>query len=71
MRLSISELMSNLEMGGVRDNESGEKWEKKRQEDYDRTDDFIDDTELAWEQQALVAKDGFFNVLRAGREASY
>ena len=25
-----------------------------------REDDFIDDTELAWEQQALMAKDGFF-----------
>ena len=23
-------------------------------------DDFIDDTELAWEEQAAVAKDGFF-----------
>lgn len=33
---------------------------KRKQEDYDKEDDFIDDTELAWEQQALMAKDGFF-----------
>ena len=36
------------------------KRRKKRQEEYDKDDDFIDDTELAWEQQALMAKDGFF-----------
>lgn len=33
---------------------------KRKVEDYDRNDDFIDDTEMAWEQQALMAKDGFF-----------
>jgi len=40
----------------------GEKKRRRRRkvEDYDRTDDFIDDTELAWEEQALMAKDGFF-----------
>lgn len=33
---------------------------RRKVEDYDRNDDFIDDTEMAWEQQALMAKDGFF-----------
>ena len=33
---------------------------RRKVEDYDRNDEFIDDTELAWEQQALMAKDGFF-----------
>ena len=27
---------------------------------YDKDDDFVDDTELAWEEQAAVSKDGFF-----------
>jgi hypothetical protein len=41
---------------------TGEKKRRRRRkvEDYDRTDDFIDDTEMAWEEQALMAKDGFF-----------
>jgi hypothetical protein len=42
----------------------GEDEPKKRRrrkvEDYDKEDDFIDDTELAWEEGAAVAKDGFF-----------
>jgi len=33
---------------------------RRRAEDYDRSDDFIDDTELLWEESALMAKDGFF-----------
>ncbi|KAF1817660.1 hypothetical protein P152DRAFT_470058 [Eremomyces bilateralis CBS 781.70] len=33
---------------------------KRKTEDYDRNDDFIDDTEMAWQEQALMAKDGFF-----------
>jgi len=50
---------SNVEMGGM---ESGEKPKKRRAkvDVYDQTDDFIDDTELAWEAGAAVAKDGFF-----------
>ncbi|KIV99874.1 uncharacterized protein PV09_08541 [Verruconis gallopava] len=36
------------------------KRRKRKAEDYDRTDDFIDDTEMAWEESALMAKDGFF-----------
>lgn len=65
MSVDLSENESNVEMGGMDDEtsarENGNKKRRKRkQEDYDKEDDFIDDTELAWEQQALMAKDGFF-----------
>ncbi|KAH6637476.1 hypothetical protein C7974DRAFT_141960 [Boeremia exigua] len=64
MSVDLSENESNVEMGGMDDNasntENGKKRRKRKQEDYDKEDDFIDDTELAWEQQALMAKDGFF-----------
>jgi len=36
------------------------KRRRRRVEEYDRSDDFIDDTELLWEESALMAKDGFF-----------
>ncbi|GAM84925.1 hypothetical protein ANO11243_029270 [Dothideomycetidae sp. 11243] len=62
---------SNMEMGGMGDDRStagegppdGDKQRKRRKrkaEDYDKEDDFIDDTELAWQESAAVAKDGFF-----------
>lgn len=66
---------SNAEGGGVNGNkdlrrsegegneQSGVKRRKKRtmKEDmYDKEDDFIDDTELAFEEQAAATKDGFF-----------
>jgi hypothetical protein len=58
---------SNMEMGGMDDEgkstaADGEKPRKRRKkvEEYDKEDDFIDDTELAWQEQAAVAKDGFF-----------
>ncbi|ORY09729.1 hypothetical protein BCR34DRAFT_463150, partial [Clohesyomyces aquaticus] len=64
MSLDLSEPESNVEMGGMDDEGSAgnvtKKKRKRKQEDYDKEDDFIDDTELAWEQQALMAKDGFF-----------
>lgn len=64
MSVDLSENESNVEMGGMDDEtsalENGKKRRKRKQEDYDKEDDFIDDTELAWEQQALMAKDGFF-----------
>ncbi len=65
MSVDLSENESNVDMGGMDDDtsarENGNKKRRKRkQEDYDKEDDFIDDTELAWEQQALMAKDGFF-----------
>jgi len=33
---------------------------RKKAEEYDQDDDFVDDSELAWEQQASVSKDGYF-----------
>ncbi|SMQ55026.1 unnamed protein product [Zymoseptoria tritici ST99CH_3D7] len=58
---------SNVEMGGVEENEAprlnkdGKPVRKRKKvEEYDKEDDFIDDTELAWQEQAAVAKDGFF-----------
>jgi len=56
---------SNVEMGGMDDEKSGTGEAPKRKkrtvrEEYDKEDDFIDDTELAWQEQAAVAKDGFF-----------
>jgi hypothetical protein len=65
MSVDLSENESNVEMGGMDDETSarengGKKKRRRKQEDYDKEDDFIDDTELAWEQQALMAKDGFF-----------
>ena len=65
MSVDLSENESNIDMGGMDDETSarengGKKRRKRKQEDYDKEDDFIDDTELAWEQQALMAKDGFF-----------
>jgi hypothetical protein len=67
MSLDLSEAESNVEMGGMEDDSGAagngngvKKRRKRKQEDYDKEDDFIDDTELAWEQKALMAKDGFF-----------
>jgi hypothetical protein len=65
MSVDLSENESNQGGTGVDDDGSatngGKKIKRRRkQEDYDKEDDFIDDTELAWEQQALMAKDGFF-----------
>ncbi|KAJ4291079.1 HIR complex subunit [Kalmusia sp. IMI 367209] len=65
MSLDLSDAESNGGHTGVDDEGSAagngtKKRKKRKQEDYDKEDDFIDDTELAWEQQALMAKDGFF-----------
>ncbi|KAI4165135.1 MAG: hypothetical protein LQ342_001412 [Letrouitia transgressa] len=66
---------SNVEMGGVSSNMIGKhsggegsevtlaKKPRKRtmKEDmYDKDDPFVDDTELAWEEQVAASKDGFF-----------
>lgn len=65
MSLDLSEPEKDSEGGDQGDDVSltaaGLPRQRKRKvEDYDRNDDFIDDTEMAWEQQALMAKDGFF-----------
>lgn len=58
---------SNVEMGGVDEEKSNTgaddkpvRKRRKKVEEYDKEDDFIDDTELAWQEKAAVAKDGFF-----------
>ena len=57
---------SNVEMGGMEDEKSGTgdnkpvRKRKPKTEEYDKEDEFIDDTELAWQQGAAVTKDGFF-----------
>ncbi|KAI7203525.1 hypothetical protein KC365_g18223, partial [Hortaea werneckii] len=61
---------SNLEMGGMGgaggeeagsdNNKPKQRQRRKKVEEYDKEDDFIDDTELAWQEQAAVSKDGFF-----------
>jgi len=63
MPIDVSEVESNVEMGGV-DNDSaavdGKKKRRTRDNAYDKEDDFIDDTELVWEEQALASRDGYF-----------
>ncbi|KAI5361656.1 hypothetical protein Slin15195_G127740 [Septoria linicola] len=59
---------SNVEMGGMDEegnpatgaDEAKPRKRRKKVEEYDKEDDFIDDTELAWQEAAAVAKDGFF-----------
>lgn len=36
------------------------KRRKKKMEEYDQDDPFVDDSEMAWEEQAAAVKDGFF-----------
>ncbi|KAL8632022.1 hypothetical protein Q9189_002287 [Teloschistes chrysophthalmus] len=54
---------SNVEMGGVEAEGSEVKTRRKRtmKEDmYDKDDPFVDDSEMAFEEQAAATKDGFF-----------
>ncbi|KAH9993888.1 hypothetical protein F4779DRAFT_623442 [Xylariaceae sp. FL0662B] len=57
---------SNIEMGGTSGPDKatdGKPAKKKRhfkEDEYDKDDDFVDDSELLWEEQAAASKDGFF-----------
>ncbi|RKF82730.1 putative histone promoter control 2 protein [Golovinomyces cichoracearum] len=58
---------SNAEMGGMSDGRPGAdcvkkvpKKRKMREDEYDKDDGFVDDTELLWEEQAAASNDGFF-----------
>jgi len=62
---------SNVEMGGVggangtsgADGAPAKPARKKRnfkEDEYDKDDDFVDDSELLWEEQAAASRDGFF-----------
>ena len=57
--------------------ENGAPKKRKRQmkeDQYDKDDPFVDDTELAWEEQAAASKDGFFvysgPLVTAGEKAN-
>lgn len=66
---------SNVEMGGMGNGNNGgltsgadaaapEKPQRKkrnwREDEYDKGDDFVDDSEMLWEEQAAAVQDGFF-----------
>ena len=61
---------SNVEMGGTgatggSGTEEGKKTQPTRkrrmkEDQYDKDDPFVDDSEMAWEEQAAASKDGFF-----------
>ncbi|KAK7935658.1 HPC2-domain-containing protein [Apiospora marii] len=56
---------SNVDMGGTSgpDKPGEVKKRKKRhfkEDEYDKADDFVDDSELLWEEQAAASRDGFF-----------
>ena len=42
------------------DADGKKKKRRKKIEEYDREDPFVDDTELAWQEHAAASKDGFF-----------
>lgn len=61
--LEVSDMESNAEMAGVDEDSAADGAKKKKRNmknEYNKEDDFIDDTELAWEEQALASKDGYF-----------
>ncbi|EHL00741.1 putative Histone promoter control protein 2 [Glarea lozoyensis 74030] len=59
---------SNVEMGGMSDGRAGTdsgvkkvvRKRKMKEDDYDKDDGFVDDSELLWEEQAAAADGGFF-----------
>lgn len=60
---------SNVEMGGMSDGRNGTGTDggkkkpakrKMKEDEYDKLDGFVDDTELLWDEQAAAATDGFF-----------
>lgn len=69
MSLDLSEGEgSNAEMGAMSDGRTGTdggakkpvRKRKTKEDEYDKDDGFVDDTELLWEEQAAASKDGFF-----------
>ncbi|KAM3070034.1 HIR complex subunit [Clarireedia jacksonii] len=55
---------SNVEMGGTGTDggakKAATKKRKTKEDEYDRDDGFVDDSDLMWEEQAAAANDGFF-----------
>jgi hypothetical protein len=68
MSLDSGDEGSNVEMGGMSDGRTGTdggvkkvvRKRKMKEDEYDKDDGFVDDTELLWEEQAAAANDGFF-----------
>ena len=62
MNLDVSEGESDVEMGGQGDgsNSEGARRKRKTNEKYDLDDEFIDDSEMIWQDQALASRDGYF-----------
>ena len=50
---------ANAEANGEKEDTTVRK-RRRKMEDYDRDDPFVDDSELVWEEQAATSKDGFF-----------
>lgn len=63
-----SDLDGDVSMGGAgtgtngvqSEASEGKKKRRKKVEEYDRDDPFVDDSEMAWQEQAAASKDGFF-----------
>lgn len=63
-----SDMDGDLAMGGTAPAASGagseagdgKKKRRRKVEEYDRDDPFVDDSEMAWQEQAAASKDGFF-----------
>jgi hypothetical protein len=64
MSVDLSEPESNVEPGTIgTGGEDGAPKKRKRatkEEQYDKDDPFVDDSEMLWEEQAAASKDGFF-----------
>jgi hypothetical protein len=53
--------MGGTELTGADEKGDGKKKRRrKKMEDYDRDDPFVDDSEMVWQEQAAASKDGFF-----------
>jgi hypothetical protein len=53
--------MGGTELTGPEEKGDGKKKRRrKKMEDYDRDDPFVDDSEMVWQEQAAASKDGFF-----------
>jgi hypothetical protein len=56
----------NVEMGGMNNGTAGapakpaRKKRNWREDEYDKDDDFVDDSEMLWEEQAAATSNGFF-----------
>ena len=51
---------ANVNGAAAADGAEGKKKRRKKIEDYDRDDPFVDDTEMAWQEHAAASKDGYF-----------